>query len=641
MLTPKVAQKPAQATPTPAPRTASERRRRAQQPLWDPLPAISQPGALGRVRDGARLHDSYEAEADRVATQGMSASGVEQVGRNSASRPLSARSNAATHGGHREDLGPGESLEPWVRADMEARFGYDLGGVRVHTGVEADRSARAYGALAYTRGRDVVFSQGRYAPSTPAGGRLLAHELMHVVQQHVSADVPSPQLMPVAARFQDEPTLDEISDGKKVLKQGDRGEAVIRITTALSELGYFGTRFIDEIFGTRLRTAVTKFQDARALTGMVPAGTVEKQTFDVLDNEFAADFQVERNTIAKQKSPDILKETQRLDPAERAASARVVSTETPVSPTTGLPPVFQADIPGKGNYGDRLRAALDKEIVDEWNAMAKGKAAAHGSAGALYDAPAVDAIAAESEKAVKAVFGEYIKGRAVPSLKMGSTVEDAWKQKEADLSAGGKPAEDDAVDWRVQKILDGDDAVKALDREHGAIHTRGPEQAIIAPIKADMMTKYRAKLLELHKAWPGFEDKGVVFVQLFKGATPDRQRFERWSFFQTFIHEFIHALEHPDHIKYREKLAEQKGGFTLREGTTDYFTKIVWSNLVLDDPLRAAIEGPVHDPTKPIAIPGLDTYPEALNAERLAGVVGIRNVAAAFFLGKVKLVGAA
>jgi hypothetical protein len=153
------------------------------------------------------------------------------------------------------------------------------------------------------------------------------------------------------------------------------------------------------------------------------------------------------------------------------------------------------------------------------------------------------------------------------------------------------------------------------------------------------MVKYRDKLLELHKAWPGFASGGVVYVQLFKGANPQKQRAERWDFFQTFIHEYIHTLEHPDHIAYRGGLSAQKGGFVLREGTTDYFTKIVWSGLVLNEALRARIEGPVHDPVNIFAVPDLNTYPEADNAERLAGVVGIRNVAAAFFLGKVDLIG--
>jgi hypothetical protein len=77
----------------------------------------------------------------------------------------------------------GRSLEPAVRQDMEARFGYDFSRVRVHTGAEAERSAREVDAHAYTVGRDIVFGAGRFAPGTREGRRLLAHELTHVVQQ--------------------------------------------------------------------------------------------------------------------------------------------------------------------------------------------------------------------------------------------------------------------------------------------------------------------------------------------------------------------------------------------------------------------------------------------------------------------------
>jgi hypothetical protein len=154
-----------------------------------------------------------------------------------------------------------------------------------------------------------------------------------------------------------------------------------------------------------------------------------------------------------------------------------------------------------------------------------------------------------------------------------------------------------------------------------------------------MMIKYRSKLLELHKAWPGFEENNEVFVQLFKGTSPDEQRRERWRFLQTFIHEYIHSLEHADHVAYRGGKDEKKGGKTLREGTADYFTKIVWNSITIDDAMRARIEASANDPKVKFAVPPLNTYPEAKNAERLAGVVGIRNVAAAFFLGQVDLVG--
>ena len=77
----------------------------------------------------------------------------------------------------------GTGLDRATRGFMERGFGRDLGGVRVHTGGEADRAASALDACAFTVGQDVYFASGEYAPRTPSGRRLLAHELTHTVQQ--------------------------------------------------------------------------------------------------------------------------------------------------------------------------------------------------------------------------------------------------------------------------------------------------------------------------------------------------------------------------------------------------------------------------------------------------------------------------
>ena len=95
--------------------------------------------------------DRYEQEANRVAGEVMRT-------------PHAGMANGATR-----------------------RGGYDFGRVRVHTDAKADESARAVNALAYTVGSDVVFAAGRYAPGTPEGRRLLAHELAHVAQQESGA----------------------------------------------------------------------------------------------------------------------------------------------------------------------------------------------------------------------------------------------------------------------------------------------------------------------------------------------------------------------------------------------------------------------------------------------------------------------
>jgi hypothetical protein len=77
----------------------------------------------------------------------------------------------------------GAALDRGTRGFMERGFGRDLGGVRIHTGREADRAANDLDARAFTVGQDVYFANGEYSPGTPSGRRLLAHELTHTVQQ--------------------------------------------------------------------------------------------------------------------------------------------------------------------------------------------------------------------------------------------------------------------------------------------------------------------------------------------------------------------------------------------------------------------------------------------------------------------------
>lgn len=79
--------------------------------------------------------------------------------------------------------GAGQPLDGAARAQMEPALGADLGGVRVHADQRAHNLNQALDARAFTTGSDVFFRQGQYAPGSPEGRELLAHELTHVVQQ--------------------------------------------------------------------------------------------------------------------------------------------------------------------------------------------------------------------------------------------------------------------------------------------------------------------------------------------------------------------------------------------------------------------------------------------------------------------------
>ena len=130
--------------------------------------------------------DRYEREADRIADRVVRGAPVPEP---LPIPPLVQRAGGET--GQAEApptvdavlAAPGRSLDGGTRAFMEQRLGHDFSQVRVHTDARAAASARAVGARAYTVGRDVVFGPGEYRPATAGGRRLLAHELVHVVQQ--------------------------------------------------------------------------------------------------------------------------------------------------------------------------------------------------------------------------------------------------------------------------------------------------------------------------------------------------------------------------------------------------------------------------------------------------------------------------
>jgi hypothetical protein len=107
---------------------------------------------------------------------------------------------------------PGQPLEESARGFMEQRFGYDFSRVRVHTDAPAAQSARAVNALAYTVGRDIVFAEGQYAPGISTGQRLLAHELVHVVQQAGAASKSSGSLVLGDMGSAGELEADQLSD---------------------------------------------------------------------------------------------------------------------------------------------------------------------------------------------------------------------------------------------------------------------------------------------------------------------------------------------------------------------------------------------------------------------------------------------
>lgn len=77
----------------------------------------------------------------------------------------------------------GHPLPAEPRARLERGLGVDLGEVQVHTDAPAANTARSLGARAFASGQNVYFAAGEYDPKSETGFRLLAHEVVHTLQQ--------------------------------------------------------------------------------------------------------------------------------------------------------------------------------------------------------------------------------------------------------------------------------------------------------------------------------------------------------------------------------------------------------------------------------------------------------------------------
>lgn len=160
--------------------------------------------------------DEYEQEADRIANQAMHSGnahlssdmgGASLVQRQCAAcadggalcpqcagnreehimlAPRSAyaddtaKSSASTpHGYH----GGGFPLPRAERSFFESSFGHDFSNVRIHADAKASATAETLRARAFTHGQNIYFGHGQYQPRSHEGRHLIAHELVHTLQQ--------------------------------------------------------------------------------------------------------------------------------------------------------------------------------------------------------------------------------------------------------------------------------------------------------------------------------------------------------------------------------------------------------------------------------------------------------------------------
>jgi len=141
------------------------------------LPAEGPPRSL-QLQPALAVKPRQPHEKEEEKVQAKHASGTVQAACDTCQaeaqrRDVSGAARAITSGA------PGNPLHKDFQANMEQSFGADFGGVRVHTGTYAQEAAQALQARAFTHGTHIYLGRGE----SPSDGRLMGHELTHVLQQ--------------------------------------------------------------------------------------------------------------------------------------------------------------------------------------------------------------------------------------------------------------------------------------------------------------------------------------------------------------------------------------------------------------------------------------------------------------------------
>lgn len=124
--------------------------------------------------------------------------------------------------------GSGQSLPVSIQREMGNKMGADFSEVKVHTDTNAQEMNKNLNAKAFTHGQDIYFNQDEYNPESQQGKRLLAHELVHTLQQEkgmikrqaTSVQIP---LLPIDRLVEDGFTslgniFDNLRDGLEIFK---------------------------------------------------------------------------------------------------------------------------------------------------------------------------------------------------------------------------------------------------------------------------------------------------------------------------------------------------------------------------------------------------------------------------------------
>lgn len=322
---------------------------------------------------------------------------------------------------------------------------------------------------------------------------------------------------------------------------------------------------------------------------------------------------------------------------------------------------FVPKLPGETkNYEEKLAAKLP-EIIDAYYETLVTKAPPRTNTLAN-----LQKLGEAAKPEVDKIFGDYYGGVAHPAFVadqvdaqgtvIKGTLHDQFAAKQAWINIGTKDQLKGMAANMMRAILTRNIWVRGLNDAHGSQPefdaARDPANDV-AKIQIKVTNAFLKKtdkvtmVNEIYRGWPGAADDEGIYQQLGMPTDPADARMQLWDSFQTFVHEYIHTLVHDDYKAYAESFGYRSPKHNaLMEGVDCVLEEMVWETIVprlRDQSFREKIEGKELAKKPPIEVPHaglLRGYPSYTEALKLIELAGLNNLLAAYFLGRVELIGA-
>ena len=654
------------------------------------------PHVQPKLQIGA-VNDPFEAEADRVADQVMRmpepavpaspahsagpvaiADDVGGVQRQCAAcredeEKLSRKpsgNGAAVDGGeappvvHEVLRSPGEPLAPVTRAFFEPRFGANLGSIRVHTH-EPGRSPEAVSAIAYTVGNHIVFADGQYAPGTTAGQRLLAHELAHTIQQM------GPHRLAALDRNPEAPI---VSSSPLALSR-----ATVKIGTISAQVDYGN---LINIPVTAYLTAIQSNFQSYAGTALDPAVVAQITAFTPRQQEwvlFALDI-LSENTV-QAPGLDRTQAFQRLVDRAPSSTTRGLGTASfaferevlitsgwaeeaisgglaaptaanlavidpllnppaPTAPPGGVfdPVTFNAELPGL----TRTILSSSSQNPANWPGTRAQPLADVQSVGNAIQAQALKFFAPFAETARD--------NRWLAGWQYASNISSVTTDPAGNPRTISRDERLSLISNRATIAGENDHSGPSLFSRTNFDPNRTADAAafdtVAAALEADPAVQSLVDDLLRHTGQTEQLTHLVRIATEVSSATPECAT--RWTTIRTLCHELMHVLAHPDFVAATTSSPRFPSGITFDQVLVEGFAEVLGvqlftfvratagSNASLLSQLTQGVTGTCSPPTTEIK---LGYGAAGSNAKDILGQVGDNRFRAAYFHGRVSLVG--